>query len=219
MDRWATFDCYGTLVDWNGGILRELVRLFGSSRAPCVLERYHELERVVEEETYRSYRDVLTLTLERIAAAEGVALPPAERDALHRSLPFWQPFPEVPAALEEARRRGWRLAILSNTDRDFIEASMQLLGVRIDLAIVAQDVQSYKPAHGHWQRFFEESGAERERHAHVGASLFHDIAPAGELGLRSVWVNRLGERPGSEPTRELRDLESLPDVLDGLVPA
>src|SRR5471030_1165512 len=122
MDRWATFDCYGTLIDWNGGIGRELERLFGTARTGELLHAYHQLEpQVQREEPTRSYRDVLTVTLARLAAREGLALADDEEDALARSMPTWQPFPETRAALEDARARGWKLAILSNTDRDFIE--------------------------------------------------------------------------------------------------
>ena len=217
--RWATFDCYGTLIDWNGGISRQLERLFGVEAAPRLLERYHELEREVQAESYRTYREVLSHTLERLAAAEGLQIPEGEAGALGGSLPSWEPFPEVPDALREARARGWRLAILSNSDRDLIAVSQAQLGVPFDLAIVAEDTGSYKPAHGHWERFFEVTTAERERHVHVAASLFHDIAPANELGLTSIWVNRLGEEPDPEPTRELEDLGGLPDVIDELVPA
>jgi 2-haloacid dehalogenase len=218
--RWATFDCYGTLIDWNGGISGELARLFGDGAAPRLLERYHELEPEVQaEDPERSYRTVLTLTLERLAAGESLPLPDGEADALARSLPSWPPFPEVPAALEEARSRGWRLAILSNTDRDLIAASKARLGVPFDETIVASEIGSYKPGHRHWSEFFARTHADRARHVHVAASLFHDVAPANELGLRSVWVNRLGETAGPEPTREILDLTGLADVLDGLVPA
>ena len=219
MDRWATFDCYGTLIDWNLGIRRELERVFGVERAPQLLQRYHELEAELESEPFRSYREVLTLALERLAQEESLQLPEGEAGALATSLPEWPPFPEVPAALAELRGRGWQLAILSNTDRDLIAASQRQLGVPIDLAIVAEDVESYKPAHGHWQRFFEATTADRDRHVHVGASLFHDIAPARELELRTVWINRLGEQADPKPDRELPDLAGLPDVLDELVPA
>ena len=88
-----------------------------------------------------------------------------------------------------------------------------------DLTVVASEIGSYKPAHRHWERFFEETGADRARHVHVAASLFHDVAPARELGLASVWINRLGERADPEPTRELPDLTRLPETLDDLVPA
>jgi 2-haloacid dehalogenase len=216
--RWATFDCYGTLIDWNGGIRRELERLFGVEAAPRLLERYHEVEPQVQAEAYRSYREVLSHALERTAAAEGLQIPEGEAGALGGSLPDWEPFPEVRDALREARDRGWLLAILSNSDRDLIAASQAQLGVPFDVVVVAEDVNAYKPAHAHWERFFDATTAERDRHVHVAASLFHDIGPANELGLTSVWINRLGEEPGPEPTRELPDLSTLPDVLDDVVP-
>ena len=218
--RWATFDCYGTLIDWNLGIQTELERLFGVQEAPRLLERYHELEPELESASapFRTYREVLTLALERLAQDKSVQIPEGETDVLAKSLPDWPPFPDVPPALAELRKRGWMLALLSNTDRDLIEASQRLLRVPVDLAIVAEDVGSYKPAPGHWERFFESTTADRETHVHVGASLFHDIAPARELGLRTVWINRLGERPEPEPDRELTDLANLPDTLEELVP-
>jgi 2-haloacid dehalogenase len=214
MDRWATFDCYGTLIDWNGGIGRELERLFGADRASTLLHRYHEVEPEVQrEEPTRSYREVLTLTLTRLGD-----VPADERDALARSLPSWQPFPEVRASLEETRARGWKLAILSNTDRDYIDASMERIGVPFELAIVASEIGSYKPAHRHWEEFAARTGADASRHVHVGASLFHDVAPARELGLRTIWINRLGEEPRPRPDVELRTLSGLADSLDELVP-
>ena len=212
-ERWATFDCYGTLIDWNGGIRRELARVFGEERADELLDRYHELERELEADGSRSYAEVLT------EAMRGLGAPSGEEDALARSLPNWEPFPEVPPALAELRDRGWRLAILSNTDPDFLAASLERIGVPVDLTVVASEIGSYKPGHRHWERFFAETGADRARHVHVAASLFHDIAPARELGLTSVWINRLGERADPEPTRELPDLTRLPETLDDLVAA
>jgi 2-haloacid dehalogenase len=213
MERWATFDCYGTLIDWNGGIRRELARVFGEERADALLHRYHGLEPQLEADGTRSYREVLT------EAMRGLGSPDGEMDALANSLPSWEPFPEVRAALEEARSSGWKLAILSNTDRDYIDASMEALGVPFELAIVASEIGSYKPGHRHWERFFEQTGASREGHVHVAASRFHDVAPANELGLRSVWINRLDEPAEPKPTRELTDLSRLADTLDELVPA
>jgi 2-haloacid dehalogenase len=212
-ERWATFDCYGTLIDWNGGIRAELVRVFGDDRADELLERYHELEPQIEADGALTYREVLTEGMRRLGA------PAAEEDALARSLPRWEAFPEVPDALVEVRNRGWRLAILSNTDRDFIEASMARIGVPFELAIVASEIGSYKPAPMHWQRFFERTHADLDHHVHVAASHFHDIEPAHELGLRTVWINRLDERAEPKPTRELRDLAGLPETLDELVAA
>jgi 2-haloacid dehalogenase len=219
-ERWATFDCYGTLIDWNGGIAGELDRLFGVGAGTRLLSRYHQLEPEVQaEDPERTYRAVLNRALERLAESEGLALPEGEHDALARSLPSWEPFPEVPAALEEARSRGWRTAILSNTDRDLIAASKARIGVPFDETIVASEIGSYKPGHRHWSEFFARSHADRARHVHVAASLFHDVAPCVELGLRSVWVNRLGETADPVPTREIEDLSALPDVLDAIVPA
>jgi 2-haloacid dehalogenase len=134
-------------------------------------------------------------------------------------MPGWRAFPEVQSALEELRRRGWRLAILSNTDSDFIAASQVHIGVPFDEVVVAQEIASYKPAHKHWEEFFARTNAPREGHVHVGASLFHDIEPANELGLPSVWINRTGEPATVQPTRELADLFSLPETLDELVAA
>jgi 2-haloacid dehalogenase len=218
-DRWATFDCYGTLIDWNSGISAVLERLWGVEQAPKLLERYHELEPEIQAEQYRSYAEVMTLTLEALAREVGYGIPEGESGLLAQSLPEWPPFEEVPESLAELRRRGWKLAILSNSDRDLIAASMKRLGVPFDLAIVAEDVQSYKPAHGHWERFYELTTADRERHVHVAQSYFHDVVPAGQLGLTSVWVNRLDEQGDPPPTREIPDLTPLPDTLDELVPA
>jgi 2-haloacid dehalogenase len=213
VQRWATFDCYGTLIDWNGGIGRELERLFGAARGGELLHTYHELEpQIQREDRGRSYREVMAVALARLGA------PAAEEDALGRSLPRWDPFPEVPAALEETRARGWQLAILSNTDRDLLDASLARIGIEFDLTIVASEIGSYKPAPAHWSEFFARSGAEPERHVHVGASLFHDIAPAAALGLRTIWINRLGEEPDPQPDVELHSLAGLAQSLDSLVP-
>src|SRR6185295_5583391 len=123
MERWATFDCYGTLVDWRSGIRGELGRLFGAERAEDLLELYYRFEPVAQRDGSARYRDVLARTLREVAAEAGAAVPAGEEDALGVSLPGWPVFPDVRAALTEARRRGWKLAILSNTDRDLLDAS------------------------------------------------------------------------------------------------
>ena len=206
MERWATFDCYGTLVDWNAGIRAVL----GGDE---LLARYHELEPQVEAELpAASYREVTAEVARRLD------VPAAEAGAIADSLPAWPVFPEAPAALVEARERGWRLAILSNTDPDLLAASIEAIGVPFDATVVAPEIGSYKPAHGHWLEFFRRTGADRAGHVHVAQSHFHDVVPATELGLRSVWINRLGERRKPAPTRELPDLSRLADTLDELVP-
>jgi 2-haloacid dehalogenase len=161
----------------------------------------------------RSYREVMRETMRELGSTEG------DEDALAEALPSWTPFPEVRAALEETRARGWKLAVLSNTDRDFIEESLTQIGVPFELAIVASEIGSYKPAHRHWLRFFDETGASRETHVHVAQSYFHDIVPARELGLRSIWINRYREQYQPPPARELPDLSRLPETIDELVAA
>jgi 2-haloacid dehalogenase len=212
-DRWATFDCYGTLVDWNGGIRRELARVFGEEQADERLHRYHEIEPALQAGGKRTYREVMTAAMRELGAPEN------EVSGLAETLPSWDPFPEVRPALEDARTRGWKLAILSNTDRDFIEASMSMIGVPFELAIVASEIGSYKPAHHHWMTFFEESRASRDGHVHVAQSHYHDVVPALELGLRALWINRYAERRQPPPTRELADLSPLSETLDELVPS
>lgn len=218
-DRWATFDCYGTLVDWNGGIRHELARLFGEAESARLLESYHRMEpQVQEQQPSLAYRDVMARVLGELAVEQGEPLPDDERDALGRSLPDWPVFAEVPAALTEARERGWKLAALTNSDRDLIEASMERIGVPFELAVVASEIGSYKPAQRHWEVFHEQSGADRGRHVHVAQSHFHDVVPAKELGIPSIWINRLGERAEPAPDRELQDLSGLAGALDELVP-
>jgi 2-haloacid dehalogenase len=200
-DRWATFDCYGTLVDWNAGLSAAL----GGDE---LLARYHELEpRVQAEDPTRSYRDVLAETARRV----GVATSPAD------TLPSWPVFPEVPAELEEARARGWKLGVLSNSDRDLIDASLDAIGVPFELAVVASEVGSYKPSHGHWLAFERQVG--RMPDVHVAQSHFHDVVPATALDIPTVWINRLRETGDPAPTRELPDLRGLADTLDELIPA
>jgi 2-haloacid dehalogenase len=206
-ERWATFDCYGTLIDWNRGIRDVLSRVFDEAGADERLRQYHEIEPRLEHNGGLTYREVLTEAMRQLGASGG------DVTALADSLPAWPPFPEVPAALRALRERGWRLAILSNTDRDYIDASIARIGVPFDLAIVASEIGSYKPAARHWDTFFARTHADRRAHVHVAASLFHDIAPAAHLGLRSIWINRLGERSPLPRLGELPDLTRLPDTL------
>ena len=199
-ERWATFDCYGTLVDWNAGLRAAL----GSDE---LLDRYHELEREIQaEDPARTYREVMRETAARL----GVDADPAA------SLRDWPVFPEVRGALEEARGRRWKLAILSNSDRDLIEASIAAIGVRFEVAVVASEIGSYKPMDGHWLAFAREVGAMPD--AHVAQSHFHDVVPAMNLGIKTVWINRLGETADPPPTRQLTTLQGLADVLDELAP-
>ena len=198
--RWATFDCYGTLVDWNAGIAAELGRLLGESDREGLLSRYHEIEpHVQREHPTWSYRDVMAAVLSQLASETGLSLADSEHDALGRSLPQWPVFAEVPETLTQAHARGWRLMALSNTDRDFIEASIAAIGVPFEGAVVASEIGSYKPGHRHWEAFYELTGADRdgsaleqsnaavhdrlEHRLHVGGRFADDAQHVGGGGL------------------------------------
>lgn len=217
-ERWATFDCYGTLVDWMSGIRDTLAELWPERDAELLLAAYHEIEPEVQRQRAIPYRQVLEQTLRRIAHREGLELEEDERQALAESLPSWPPFPEVPAALAEVRELGWHVAVLSNTDPDLLAASLDAIAVPVDLCVTAAEAGSYKPAEGHWTVFRERSGADPGRHVHVAASLFHDVAPCAQLGIPAVWINRLGEGSDLPRAAELPDLVRLPPTLAELVP-
>jgi 2-haloacid dehalogenase len=217
-DRWATFDCYGTLVDWLSGIRGTLARLWPQADADSLSDLYHQLEPAVQAGRGMAYRDVMAETLAEVGALARLEVPAGQEGALGASLPGWPVFAEVPASLAELRSRGWRIGILSNTDADLLDASLQVIGVPVDLRIVASEIGSYKPALRHWEAFFDQTGADPARHVHVAASLFHDIEPGALRGMRCVWINRLAERSDVPRAGELTDLSDLPDTLDALVP-
>ena len=204
MQRWATFDCYGTLIDWNGGIRAELERLFGDDEEEIdgLLARYHELEPELERDGKLSYREVMTEAMRRLGAPEG------EESGLADSLPGWEPFPETINALTECRERGWKLAILSNSDKDLIEASKERIGVPIDETVVASEIHSYKPNLMHWLEFYARTLADkRAPRPRRGEQL-----PRHRAGVEAADQERLGEpveracdhRPDDRDRRSLR---------------
>jgi 2-haloacid dehalogenase len=218
-DRWATFDCYGTLIDWNRGIGDALASLWPDADSQALLARYHEIEPRVQLQGALPYREVMRQALVLLAGDEDLPLGEADEYALADSLPSWRPFPEVPGALAELRGRGFKLVILSNTDPELLDASLERIGVSVDGRVTAAEAGSYKPAPGHWERFFDQYDADREQHVHVGASLYHDIEPASRFDLKAVWINRLQERSELPRAAELKDLARLPELLDELLPA
>lgn len=216
-ERWATFDCYGTLVDWDSGIRSTLAALFPTADPTALLEAYHRHEPEIQAGRGIPYRTVMAEALERLGQEFGSPVPAGLEDALAESLPDWPVFPEVPGALADLRNRGWHLAILSNTDPDLLDASLTAIGVPVDLRVVASEIGSYKPGLAHWQVFFDRSGADRASHVHAAASLFHDIEPCARQGLHAVWINRLDEMSDLPRDGELTNLAGLPDLLHRLV--
>jgi 2-haloacid dehalogenase len=205
-------------VDWNAGIRSTLAELWPAENADALLEAYHRHESELESGRGIPYRTVMAEVLHELAQEFGSTVPGGRGDALAESLPRWPVFPEVPDALAELRNRGWKLAILSNTDPDLLDASLQAIGVPVDLRVVASDIGSYKPGLAHWQVFYDRSKVQRPNHVHVAGSLFHDIEPAGRQGLHAVWINRLGETSDLPRDGELPDLAGLPELLDRIAP-
>jgi len=216
MDRWASFDCYGTLIDWNGGIAAVLSRLWPEEGVEELLACYHAVEPVVQRDGSLTYRRVLERSLRAVAAVRDLPLADGDASALADSLPDWLPFPEVTEALARLRADGWKLAILSNTDAEYLDASIARLGVAIDERVVASEIGSYKPGHRHWDELERRTGLAPDAYVHVAASLFHDIEPCADLGITTVWINRLGESSPVPRAGELPDLRLLPPTLASL---
>jgi 2-haloacid dehalogenase/putative hydrolase of the HAD superfamily len=212
----VTFDCYGTLIDWESGIADAFLRTAREDgvtlRREEVLRAYELVEPVVERERFRLYRDVLTETATRVAHALGWALAYERGTFLVTAIASWKPFPDTNAALERLRDAGYKLGILSNVDDDLIASTRKHFTVDFDLVITAEQVRSYKPAHGHFLAARQRIGDARWLHA--AQSNLHDIVPCNALGIPTAWVNRRGDA-GEAPTYEVRDMAGLADLLAG----
>ncbi|HUP44628.1 MAG TPA: HAD-IA family hydrolase [Thermoanaerobaculia bacterium] len=213
----VTFDCYGTLIDWERGIREAFRRAAAEDGIEIdeerLLETYAAVERVVEQERYRRYRDVLWETGARVAHAVGWPLERQRAGFLADSLPFWRPFPDTNGALERLRDAGLTLGILSNVDDDLLWATRRHLTVEFDLVVTAQQVSSYKPERAHFDAARKQVGG---RHwLHAAQSNYHDIVPANALGIPTAWINRHGGKalPGGEPSMEYRELDGLAAAL------
>ena len=212
-----TFDCYGTLIDWDRGIVDAFASAVavqgGSLDARRALETYERLEPIVEAERYRSYREVLTESVRRVARELGWALPESRAGFLAESLPSWPPFPDTNPALERLARAGYRLGILSNVDDDLLAGTRRHFTVDFDLIVTAHQVRSYKPADGHFLEARQRIGGKRWLHA--AQSHFHDVVPCRRLRIPVAWVNRKGlvVPEAQRPDRELRTLADLADWL------
>jgi 2-haloacid dehalogenase len=221
-----TFDCYGTLIDWESGI-RKALRPFLDAHGVALddaelLEQYARFEEQIEAGPYRKYRDVLRGVVRNFGEQFGFTPSPAEADALPNSLSDWPPFPDTVAALRTLKQR-YRLAILSNTDDDLFPETAKRLQVPFDYVITAEQVGSYKPSHRNFEAALARIGLPKEQILHVAQSLYHDIAPAKALGIANVWINRRHAVHGfgatvpaeATPDLELPDLRSLAALAAG----
>jgi 2-haloacid dehalogenase len=225
--RMITFDCYGTLIDWESGMLvalRPVLSRVGHSVSDLqILQLYGEIEADLEAGPYLPYRQILAKTVRGIGSRLGVDVSDEEGWAFAESLAQWKPFTDTVPALQSLAKR-FRLGIVSNVDDDlFAETRKKLAPVEFDVVVTAQQMQSYKPAQRNFEEAIRRSGLRKEQILHAGQSLYHDIAPANTLGIRNVWVNRPSIRPGSgaakpgtaTPTYQVRTLAELSSLLSG----
>jgi 2-haloacid dehalogenase len=194
-----TFDCYGTLVNWEDGILRALRPLLGahgkSLDDSTILSLYGDFEANAEQGEYRCYREVLAQVVRDFGKQFEFSPCASESASLVESLPDWKPWPDTVDALRKLRSR-FRLAIISNIDDDLFSATHPQLGVEFDHIVTAQQAQAYKPSVKIFQLALHRIGLPPDRILHVGQSIFHDVIPAQSLGLATVWVNRPSKRTG-----------------------
>jgi len=194
-----TFDCYGTLIDWEAGILsvvRAILSAHGKEIEDSeILKLYGDFEQRAEEPPYRSYREVLQSVVQQFGAELGFRPTPEQSNSLPESLPMWRPWPDTVAALRQLKSR-FRLAILSNVDDDLFATTRPQLEVAFDEVITAQQARAYKPSLRIFELALSRIDSPAHRVLHVGQSIYHDVVPAQALGLATVWVNRPSARSG-----------------------
>lgn len=207
-----TFDCYGTLINWEAGLLAALRRILSAhGKNPddvTLLKLYGDLELRAEQGEFHPYRQVLESVVRRFGAELGFAPTAEEARSLPDSLPTWKPWPDTVAALQALKAR-FRLAILSNVDDDLFAGTRPQLGVEFDEVITAQQAKAYKPSLKMFELALSRINAPAHRVLHVGQSVYHDVIPAQALGLATVWVNRPSARPGAGAAKAA---DAKPDV-------
>jgi 2-haloalkanoic acid dehalogenase type II len=221
--RACTFDCYGTLVDWEGGLGTFLysLALRQGERAPdpgrVMRERWEAIQFEVIGGEYRPYKQVLAESLRAWCEERGYGYDDADGEALARAMRSWQPFPDTRPALTRVREAGIRLVIVSNTDRDILEHSLRQIEVPFDDAVTAEDVGSYKPADPPFEEALRRIGEPPNQVLHVAFGFKYDIGPAKRHGMATAWVNRHREpRPGDDvPDHQWHDLWGLAELAAG----
>lgn len=201
---WVTFDCYGTLIDWDAGIRNFLRNLLARKNASVDLDslhrRWEEIQFELIQREYRTYKDILRASLEAALKEFGVPYLPEDGDTFAASMPTWQPFPDVPSTLNELKNYV-RIAIISNTDNDILRESVKLMGVEFDALVTAEDAKVYKPSPRIFEFALKQLNESPDRILHVAFGFKYDLAPAKQVGMTTCWLNRSGEpKPeGVEP--------------------
>jgi 2-haloalkanoic acid dehalogenase type II len=213
-----TFDCYGTLIDWKSGIdlhLGGLLRRNGLRPGVNVHPTYVKLE-AEHEGNYKPYSMVLHDTAISVAKSFNLSISDSEANEFAATIQYWKPFEDTVSSLRELGERGYKRVILSNVERNLLERTIAQNNLEVDGYVTAEDVGSYKPALGHWNRFFDQYKVGKERTLHVAQSIYHDIVPTTKIGLANAWINRYREEKPTEvnPTWILPDLTGLLRILD-----
>ena len=213
--RWITFDCFGTLMDWNSWLVATLEPLGGA--IPPLARAYFAHERLVQREPpLRTYREVIVTALLRAADERGIRLSDAEARAVPEAWGAMRRFDDVESMLAELRLRGWRLGVLTNCDDDLFAITHGSFNAPFDLVITSQRVRGYKPGPWHFRAFEQITGVARDRWVHVSSSWYHDIAPARALGLNHVWLDREGTGPASAPFVRVTSGAEVSHAIEGI---
>jgi 2-haloacid dehalogenase len=213
-NRWVTFDCFGTLIDWHKGFT-EVLAPFAGERVDDVVRAYHECERRIERQRpHRSYKDVLVTSVVSAGAQAGVAIARSDAQILPRSWTALRPFADAEALLAELRSRGYRLAVLTNCDDDLFETTHRMFRRPFDLFVTAERVRGYKPAPWHFRAFELLTRGIRRDWVHVACSWYHDIEPAHALGITGVWLDR--ERTGDDPSFAAAHVHSVGEAVQAI---
>ncbi len=217
-----TFDCYGTLIDWESGLVSSLQPFLKTKgrdlEAGEILSLYASIEPAAEKGKFKSYKDVLRECMHAFSQQLAFRLHGEEENLLSRGIQNWQPFPDSVAALTELQKH-FKLCVVSNVDKDLVAHSLRWLQVPFDAVVTAEDVGSYKPAHGHFLEAIRRLDLPKSEILHVACSQYHDIAPARALGISSVRVNRrrgqegTGATPASSAQADL-EVGSLKELVD-----
>ncbi len=214
--RYLTFDCYGTLIDWKKGIEDNFKNFakFGDQGKYDIFKNYVAIESRLEN-NYSSYRQILATTF--LEMAHQLSLDPSKQDAdgFADSITLWPAFEDTSLTLKSLGKKGYQIIILSNIDRILLKRTIENSELEVNGYITAEDVKSYKPQKAHWVEVLRTYGLSTNEMVHIAGSIYHDIIPASEMGLKTIWVNRYREPFPTKvvPTYTVDDLREILKIL------